>query len=404
MKTSPSVLLVYHHFRTPGGDAAVFRAEADLLRRNGWDVTTVEDSTPGALDRRQRIALGLGAIWSRRWHRRIRDEMTRTRPDVVHVHNTFPAMSPSVLFAARDAGATVVSTLHDYRVVCPSALCFRAGAPCEDCVGRSFAWPGLVHGCYRDSRVETVAPVGMLAAHRALGTWSAKVDLFLAPSRAQRDVLVRGRIPADRIHIVTNLVDPDPGERPTDGAHCLFVGNLSEHKGITTLLAAWSQLDGVPLKVVGGSPSARDRSRLGVLEAAGVEFLGPLPHDDVFEVMRGARLLVFPSRWYEVTPVTIIEALACGLPIVAARLGSLPELVQDGRTGLLFSPDDPRDLAAKVRWAWAHRQEMAAMGRNARAEYERHHTGPVHYARLCEAYEIASVRRRAELRTSGARP
>jgi glycosyltransferase involved in cell wall biosynthesis len=385
-----TVALVYNHFRTPGGDAVMFEAEAALLRRNGWRVVTVSDATPDVLRVGERIALGAEAVWSRRWSRRFTALMTRVRPDVVHVHNTFPVMSPSVLYAAKEGGATVVQTLHDFRLVCPSAVCFRDGAPCEDCVGRTVAWPALAHGCYRDSRVQSAAPVAMLAVHRALGTWDTAVDRFLAPSETQRDVLVRGGIPAARIRVVQNFVDPDPapglGARPSEGRYCLYAGMLSEHKGIRTMLDAWRGLGDIPLKVLGSVPSSADATVLGSLDVPGVEFLGRRPREEVLRLMRDARLLVFPSRWYEVAPMAILEAFACGVPVVASRVGSLTELVEDGRQGLMFAPGDAEDLAEKVRWAWTHAEETARMGAEARCAYERRFTAEAHYAHLREAY------------------
>ncbi len=386
MMAPGTVALVYNHFRTPGGDAAMFASEAELLRRHGWRVVTVSDTTPATLGPAEGLAIGAAAVWSRRWSRRIRALMSRVHPDVVHVHNFFPLMSPSVLYAAKEGGATVIQSLHDYRLVCPSALCFRDGAPCEDCVGRTVAWPALAHGCYRDSRIQSVPPVAMLAAHRAIGTWTMAVDRFIAPSVVQRDVLVRGGIPAGRTSVVRNFVDPDPGRGATGGDFCLFVGTLSEAKGVGTLLEAWSNLSDIPLKIAGSAASPREWARLGPRNLPNVEFLGRRSHDEVFELMHDARMLVCPSRWYEVTPVTIIEALACGVPVVASRIGSITELVDDGCQGVFFEPGDAVDLAAKVRSLWTDPGETARMGAEARGAYERGFTADHHYAALTAAY------------------
>ena len=384
--TRGTVALVYNHFRTPGGDAVVFEAEAELLRARGWRVVTISDATPDVLSLGQKIALGADAVWSRRWRRRFRSVMTQLRPDVVHVHNSFPVMSPSILHAAKEGGAKVVQTLHDFRLVCPSALCFRDGAACEDCVGRTVAWPALAHACYRDSRVETLAPVAMLGVHRALGTWDRSVDRFLAPSQTQRDVLVRGGIPAARIRIVPNFVDPDPGQRKGGGGYCLYVGTISQHKGIGTMLKAWAGLSDIPLKVVGSPASDHEGSRIGSIDVPGVEYLGRRPRHEVLRLMHDARLLIFPSTWYEVAPMAVLEAFACGVPAVASRTGALAELIDDGREGLLFAPGDPDDLAAKVRSAWTHREDAQRMGAEARCAFERRFTADAHYALLCEAY------------------
>jgi len=306
------------------------------------------------------------------------------RPDLVHVHNTFPLASPAVIHAAKAEGVPVVMTLHNYRLLCVNALFFREGRVCEDCLGR-LPWRGVVHGCYRDSRLASLGVASMLALHRALGTWNL-VDRFIALTEFARQKFVEGGLPAEKIVVKPNFVHPDPGPGEGRGGYALFVGRLSPEKGVRTLLRAWGLLGGrVPLKVVGDGPLAGE-----VREAArrlpGVEWLGRKSPEEVYALMGEAAFLVFPSEWYEGFPRVLAEALAKGLPILATALGSQASIVADGRTGLHFRPGDPEDLAAKVEWLLLHPEELRRMRREARAEYEAKYTAERNYQLLMEIY------------------
>lgn len=384
--TDPRVLVVYNHFRQPGGDAMVVADQVRAMVREGWWVTTLEVTTPGHLTTWEQAAVGAGSIWSRTWRREVARRVERDRVDIVHIHNAFPLLSPSIVWGARDAGARVIMSLHDYRLVCPSGLCFREGSPCFDCLDRPLAWPGVVHGCYR-GRHSTVAPAVMIAVHRMAHTWSEKVDRYVAPSLVQRDVLIAGGLPAERIDVIPNLVDPDPGQGPLDGGYCLFVGRLEPHKGWQEMVSAWRELDDIPLKIAAPYPTGSHSGEL-LDQRAGIEFLGRLPRSEVFELMKRSRLLVFPSKWFEVTPLTIIEAMACGLPVVASRLGSIVELVGEGQTGTLFDPWDASDLQAKVRNLWQNESLSREMGERARDHFIRDHTADVHLERLRTTYAL----------------
>ncbi|WP_460361807.1 glycosyltransferase family 4 protein [Thermus antranikianii] len=328
---------------------------------------------------------GLVTLWNQGAYRRVREAIRQRRPDLVHVHNTFPLASPAVIHAAKAEGVPVVMTLHNYRLLCVNALFFREGRVCEDCLGR-LPWRGVVHGCYRDSRLASLGVASMLALHRALGTWNL-VDRFIALTEFARQKFVEGGLPAEKIVVKPNFVHPDPGPGEGKGGYALFVGRLSPEKGVRTLLRAWERLKGIPLKIVGDGPlqaEMEDLVRGGGLE--GVEMLGRRPREEVLGLMREAGVLVFPSECYENFPMTVAEAFACGLPVVASRLGAMAGIVEDGRTGLHFRPGDPEDLAAKVEWLLDHPVELARMRREARAEYEAKYTAERNYQLLMEIY------------------
>jgi glycosyltransferase involved in cell wall biosynthesis len=293
----------------------------------------------------------------------------------------------------------VVQTLHNYRLLCPAAIFFRDANVCEECFDHSL-WRGVLHGCYRDSRAETSAVALMLTVHRWLGTWSKMVDCFIALTEFSCKKFTEAGLPAEKIAVKPNFAHPDPGAREGRGEYALFAGRLSEEKGLGTLLATWERLNNrVPLEIVGDGPlrsTLQDEAQRRMMGS--IHFCGWMPRDRTVAAMKQARFLVFPSEWYEGFPLTIAEALACGVPVISSRLGGMQEIVADGRTGLHFTPGDPEDLAVKVQWAWAHPEEMAAMGRAARAEYEAKYTAERNYAMLIEIYQRAIATHRA-LRT-----
>jgi glycosyltransferase involved in cell wall biosynthesis len=384
------VLLCHNYYQQPGGEDLSFAAEARLLEERGHAVvryTLHNDDVNGM----SRLAVARRTLWSRESYTRVRRLIRAERPAVLHCTNTFPLVSPSVYYAARAEGVAVVQSLRNYRLLCPGALFLRDGRVCEDCLGRKLAWPGVLHGCYRGSRAGSAVVAGLTAAHRALGTWTRAVDLYFTPSAFARGKFVQAGMDPARIAVKPNFIDPDPGPGTGAGGFAIFVGRLSQEKGIDTLLEACRQAP-LPLKVVGDGPLAervQDACRDGR-----VEWLGHRPHEEVLRLVGEAACLVMPSTWYETFGRTILEAFARGTPVVASRLGAMAELVEDGRTGLLFTPGDPADLAGKVRRLLADPAALAGMRQTARREYEEKYTAEVNYRQLRAIYEDALRRRR----------
>jgi glycosyltransferase involved in cell wall biosynthesis len=232
----------------------------------------------------------------------------------------------------------------------------------------------------------------MLTAHRFLGTWSRLIEYFLAPTEFARRKFIKGGLPADRILVKPNFVDPDPGEGNGDRNYALFVGRLSPEKGVRTLLAAWASLGNtIPLHIVGDGPlraELEEYTRQHGLSS--VCFRGRLDWRETMAAMKAARCLVFPSECYEgALPLTVVEAFACGTPVIASRLGAMQELITDGSTGLHFTPGDAKDLASKVEHAWKSTEILDAMRKQARRTYEATYTASRNYEMLLETYERA---------------
>jgi glycosyltransferase involved in cell wall biosynthesis len=377
------VLQLHNQYRQAGGEDVVVRAERELLENQGNRVDLLEMDNAAIRGFAGQVEAALGAIYSRSAKDRAAARIAEFQPDVVHVHNFFPLLSPSIYYACREAGVPVVQTLHNYRTICPNARLLRDGRICEDCVGR-IPWPGVLHACYRDSRVGSATVAAMIAVHRHVGTWKNAVDVFVALTDFCRDKFIEGGMPARKIVIKPNFV-PDPGSSGDGGGFALFVGRLSPEKGIATLLSAWERTDsGITLKVAGDGPLAEELARRSARGC--IEYLGAQPHEKVLELARDAAFLVFPSTWYEGLPMVIVEAFSVGLPVIASNLGSMVSLVANGRTGLHFRAGDAADLAAKVDWAVAHPEEIARMRREARVEYLAKYTPDRNYDILMQIY------------------
>ncbi|MGD0060331.1 MAG: glycosyltransferase family 4 protein [Verrucomicrobiia bacterium] len=389
------ILLVHNRYRIAGGEDTVLYAEKSMLEERGHDVALLEGDNMEISGALGQLKTGAGAIYSRHGKRRVAVELARFHPDVMHVHNFFPLFSPSVYSAAHEAGVAVVQTLHNYRLVCPNALFFRNGHVCEDCLGSAFPLPGVIHACYRGSRLATAPVAAMLAVHRALGTWRDGVDAYIALTEFSRQKLAAGGLPADRTYVKPNFVHPTPTVGNGEGGYALFVGRLSEEKGISTLLAAWKQLAAeIPLKIVGDGPLA-DTVKSALKQTSSIEWLGQVSREQVATLMQRASLLIFPSIWYEGFPMSIVEAFAVGLPVVASNLGSMSTLVRHQETGLHFRAADVDDLVAKVRWARSYPVEIQEMRRAVRREFEAKYTADRNHDMLLNIYQTAMQRARA---------
>jgi glycosyltransferase involved in cell wall biosynthesis len=340
-----------------------------------------------SIDGMSRLDLASRTIWSRPAYREIRELIRRHRPAIAHFHNTFPLISPAAYYAAQAEKVRVVQTLHNFRLLCPNALFFRQGRVCEDCLGKSIPWPGVVHQCYRGSRAASAGVAALLSMHRALGTWHQVVDKYIALTQFSRHKFIEGGLPADKIAVKSNFVYPDPGLGAGMGKYAVFVGRLSAEKGVGTLLEAWKNVGGqLPLKIVGDGPLAALVQEAAAKDA-GMEWLGSKAPEAVYALVGEASFLVLPSQCYENFPRVVIEAFAKGTPVLASRLGAMAEVVDHGRTGLHFEPGQAQDLAAKVQRLLAEPQRLLRMRQAARQEYEQKYTAQSNCRALMAIYD-----------------
>lgn len=376
------ILQLHTRYREPGGEDAVVRAEADLLRLAGHEVVVHHVKNPAGLF--ETITPVVKAAWNAEAARTVRRLARQVRPDVAHVHNTWFALSPAVLPALQQASVPVVLTLHNYRLLCVNGLLFRDGRPCMDCVG-THPWHGVQHRCYRSSVSASAVVAGCISVHRARGTWLRDVDAFVALTEAARQVFLSGGLPAERIRVKPNFV-PDPGPRsqpPSRSRTVLYVGRLAPGKGVDVLLRAWAKgrPDGLELLVVGDGELRRE---LEAIAPDGVRFVGRITPPEVRQVMLDARALVFPSVWQEPFGLVLIEALACGLPVIASDQSGSREIL--GGAAVFAPPDDVPALARALALL-VNEDVVETLSVTGRQRYEDSYTPSGNLAQLESIYQ-----------------
>jgi glycosyltransferase involved in cell wall biosynthesis len=388
------ILLVHNYYQQPGGEDVVFAQERHLLEQKGHRVITYTRTNHEAVKASlgDKVKLLKTIVSAEDSRQQVATILAVEKPDLVHIHNTFMMISPSIYAACSQAKVPTVQTLHNYRLYCPTVTFYRDGHICEDCVTGGLV-QAVRHRCYRGSKMTTAAVAMMLQVHRSRRTWIQKVNAYIALTEFSRRKFVENGLPAEKVHVKPNFVDIDPNKAVL-GGYAMFAGRLTPEKGVATALEAWRLLEKpISLKIVGDGPlrgEFEEHARKEGLRE--VEFLGRLDVEQTRDLMRNASFLIVPSQWYEGFPMVLVESFACGVPVIASRLGAMEEIVDHGRTGLHFRPGDPQDLAQAVRWSLEHPDELAEMGRNARRQYELRYTPEVNYRLLMDIYDKAAGR------------
>ena len=378
-----NILFVHNEYKQSGGEDTVLQSEISLLRQKKHQINFVNQQNNHIQSFLDKIKVFRRVTYSHKYRRWMNLQINYFKPDIIHIHNFFPLLTPAIYDACIGAGIPVVQTLHNYRTICPGALLMCDGKICEKCVTGS-PYQAILHRCYRNSIPGSWAVARMVAYHRKRQTWQNKIDCFIALTRFAKDKFIEAGLPAEKIIVKPNFCEVPYLEnkkfKKRKGA--LFVGRLSREKGIRTMLNAWHNLD-IPLHIAGGDhlfDNYKEKSN------SFIKFLGHINSEKVAKEMINAAFLVMPSEWYEGFPMVLVEAFAHGLPVIASNLGGMAEIVQDGITGLHFEPGNSKDLAEKVLWLHKHPDECQQMAENARKEYEKKYTPEKNYEILMKIY------------------
>jgi glycosyltransferase involved in cell wall biosynthesis len=380
------ILVAHNRYQRPGGEDSVFESEVELLAASGHDVRPLvlsNDVITSHLDkvlttwRTAKNPVGMAAMSL---------ALKEFKPDVVHIHNFFPLFSPAAYKICRRAGSAVVQTLHNYRPICAGALLLRNGHVCRLCVDGSPLW-GVVHRCYRNSIVGSAAVSRMIAIHRRQKTWSRDVDRFVALTKFAKDIFVEAGFPENRIDVKPNFI-VDPGE-PTEAERggVLFVGRLSQEKGVKYLIEACARYQ-LPLRIAGDGPEFETLSRLA---HSNVTFLGQLSRHAIIKEMMRAAVVAMPSLWYEGFPNVILEAFACGTPVIVSQIGSLAEIVETGLTGYHVPVADVDSLGVCIKQLLSDPLRARQLGRTARRIFLERYTPAINLPMLENIYSKAAA-------------
>jgi glycosyltransferase involved in cell wall biosynthesis len=380
------ILFVHNFYQLEGGEDAVFKNEIELLKiKNEILEYTVNNDSINSLS--GRILVFFRVVFSFKAYREFKQYLVLHNPDVVHVHNYFPLLSPSIFYACKKNNIPVIHTLHNYRAVCPTALLMHSGEINERSI-KGTSWWAVTQKVYRGSFIGTLVLATMVELHKWLGTWKTKVNYYVALTEFSKQKYIEAGWPEYKICIKPNFIDdPFSGAKAEveNRDYALFVGRLSEEKGIDILLDGWKGITS-NLKIVGDGPL---REYVVSKTSKGVEYLGLKDKAGVLNLIKNADFIIMPSTWYETFGMVIIEAFACGTPVIVSKLGSLQIIVEDGMTGLHFEAGNAKDLAEKAQWLIDNPQRAREMGQNARNEYLAKYTPEKNYEMLMGIYQQA---------------
>ena len=378
------ILFVHNHYKLEGGEDQVLSYERDLINRHGHITDTFAITNMQINRFVSKLKTAFYLKYSHEYKQVLLHHISGFNPDIIHAHNLFPLLTPSIYDACIESKIPVVQTLHNYRTICSNALLMRDGHICELCISGSH-YNAVLYRCYRNSMLGSLAVAKMLSYHRKNKTWKNKVDCFIALTQFAKKKFIQGGFPEKEIMVKPNFFAHDRAfcEITNNREGVLFIGRLSHEKGIKTLLNAWKTLD-ISLKIAGEGPLV---GMIDITTSSKITLLGQIPPSQVTKEMAKAKFLVMPSECYEGFPMVLVEAFAHGLPVIASNLGGMSEIVKNNITGLHFEPGNPEDLAKKVLWMYAHPDECERMGKNARNEYEQKYTPEKNYKMLMDIYQ-----------------
>ena len=393
------ILLVHNFYGStaPSGENSVYISERELLIENDHHV--IEFARHSDEIRNGGFLGTIKGAFTTPWNpfsmRSLRSLLKREQPDIMHVHNTFPLLSPSIFCATQGLKTATVLTLHNYRILCAAGIPMRNSHPCTECLDRETVFPALKYGCYRQSRLATLPLATMIALHRKLGTWSKNIDAFVALTEFQKNKVIEAGLRSETVYVKPHfyLNPPDPLGWEEREPKVVYIGRLGVEKGVEILIDAWKiwSSEAPHLEIIGDGPEKsvlQEYIKGNGLEEK-VSFLGYLNSSEVQKRLATARLLVLPSLCYEGFPMTILEAFALGVPVAASRLGPMPSIPTEGKNGAIFAPGDPGGLHRVLERMWGAEGKLAEMSRGARKEFDAKYTASMNYETLMEIYRAA---------------
>jgi len=386
------ILLIHNYYQQYGGEDSVFKAEHNLLENHGQQVITytrnnMEINNYGILDKVRFIK---NTLWSRKTEKDIYEICSLERPNVAHIHNIFPLISPSVYQALHKANIPIVQTLHNYRFLCANGIFYRNGSVCELCK-KGNVLNGVVHKCYKNSYLTSSLYSTVITLVRLLRKFNL-VNKFIALTPFIGNKYVEGNmIPKSKISILGNFIEIRSPisllSQNENSKYALYFGRITKEKGIQTLLNAFEHLRHINLKIAGTGPYLDEIIRyVQIKKLNNIEFVGFQEKKQLVELIKKSFVVIIPSEWYENFPITALESMAIGIPIIASRIGGLPDVVEEGKSGFLFQPKDFRGLMDKIEILFSNPTIQEKMGVYAKQIASTRYGPDMHYKELIDLY------------------
>lgn len=376
------ILQVHNYYQFSGGEDIVVSNEKKMLELNGNEVIFYKrvNNEISEYSFFNKVSLIWKTSWSDKTYNEISKIIGKTKPDICHVHNMFPLISPSIYYACNDNKVPVVQTIHNYRFFCTNGYFFRDNHICEECIN-SNAFRAVKYKCYRNSKVQTYSAAKMLESHKKKNTWREKINILICPSKFVKSKFIQGGFSENKLIVKPNFLPYDPEPSYNNNDYFLYAGRIDNLKGIKVLSSALLDRINTNVKIIGDGPEINK-----LKENKNLQILNKRSNNETINYIKNCISLIFPSICYETFGLSIIEAFACGKPVIASRLGAMEDLVEEGKSGLLFEPGNSDDLRNKIVWAIEHKAEMKEMGKNARKIFEDKYTAELNYKILLSIY------------------
>ncbi len=383
------ILLIHNSYQQRGGEDATFESEYNLLSKGGNDVEKLLFDNKSINSLSDKISAGIKNVFNPDSAKIIEEKIISFQPQIIHIHNFFPLVSPSVFFIAKKYKVPIVITIQNYRLICSGALLYRNGKICEDCVNKTIPLAGIIHKCYRNSAVQTAAVTFMTSFHKIAGTWKNKVGKYITVAEFGRDKILNSSLGLSEDQVV---VKPNSVEDFGDGDnnredYFVYIGRIIEDKGIETLLESLNHFD-YKIKIIGDGP-LRGRIEDAALNNKNIEYLGFRDKQFIINTLKKAKGLIFPTLWYEGLPVTVIESFSTGTPVIGSNIGAVKLQITDNYNGFHFSPGDAKDLASRIKYLSDNEQDLKQLYVNARNTYLEKYTPEKNYEQLINIYSDA---------------
>lgn len=377
------ILIAHNYYQLKGGEDSVVTNEIELLRSYGNSVITYyrNNDEIKTLTVIQKAQLLFKTTYSQKTYQEVCQVIKEEKPDICHVHNFFPLITPSIYDACRDNNIPVVQTLHNFRLICANGLFMREGKICEDCLGKS-AYGAVKKKCYRNSSVQTYVVARMIESHKKKNTWTKKVDRYLCLSEFSKQKFLQAGLPEDRLIVKSNFVKATSHiKNKCNAPYFIFVGRIDSTKGIE-LLVKVAKNSPIPIKVIG------EGKLTSLLEnSLNIDYLGRLPHKETVNYISKAEALIFPSLLYEGMPMTILEAFSNKTPVLASKLGAMQTMITHKQNGLLFEPNNEKELANLMNFVISNELVIDNIITNAYNDFLAKYSEESNYLQLINIYK-----------------